>query len=57
MTSSAEGICDLTNVFKKLCYTAKIVDLMCVMISFIDDSIISKILASKIYNTLKTKSL
>ncbi|KAM7354818.1 DC-STAMP domain-containing protein 2-like [Cochliomyia hominivorax] len=40
-----KGLCQLTHVFSMLCYTAKIVDVVCVLVDFVSDDIIATVMA------------
>lgn len=42
-----KGLCQLTHVFSMLCYTAKIVDVICVLVDFVSDAIIKTVMDSK----------
>ncbi|XP_037815188.1 DC-STAMP domain-containing protein 2 [Lucilia sericata] len=39
-----KGICRVTHVFSMLCYTAKIVDVICVLVDFVNYAIIAKVM-------------
>ncbi|XP_053954541.1 DC-STAMP domain-containing protein 2 [Anastrepha ludens] len=41
---SFKGLCQATHIFSMLCYTVKIVDVLCVMVVFFDDAVLGTIM-------------
>uniref|UniRef100_W8BV95 DC-STAMP domain-containing protein 2 n=2 Tax=Ceratitis capitata TaxID=7213 RepID=W8BV95_CERCA len=39
-----QGLCHATHLFSMLCYTVKVIDLVCVMVVFFDDSVLGTIM-------------
>ncbi|XP_039963970.1 DC-STAMP domain-containing protein 2 [Bactrocera tryoni] len=39
-----QGLCNATHIFTMLCYTVKVVDVICVMVVFFDDSVLGTIM-------------
>ena len=42
-----QGLCHATHIFTTLCYTVKVVDVICVMVVFFDDTVLATIMDSK----------